>query len=82
MERFVRLENLALFKKRPAQPNTTAQREVFLKLPAGEELPPGKGPVSCAPVWRPLPFGHVVICNGLQHFENALTLIRASPEVC
>jgi hypothetical protein len=43
MERFIRLENLALFKKRPAEANTTAQREVFLKLPAGEELPPEKG---------------------------------------
>ena len=44
MDRYIHLENMALFKKRLADTNTTAaEREVILKLLAEEEareLPP------------------------------------------
>ncbi len=47
MERFIHRENLALFKKKLADPKTTdAEREVIQKLLAEEEakeLPPSKG---------------------------------------
>ena len=46
MDRYIHLENLALFRKRLAEPSTTeAEREVILKLLAEEEareLPPKK----------------------------------------
>jgi hypothetical protein len=37
MERFIRRQNLALFKKRLAEPCDDAQRRVLLKLLAEEE---------------------------------------------
>ncbi|HWZ80073.1 MAG TPA: hypothetical protein VNX87_26285 [Candidatus Sulfotelmatobacter sp.] len=44
MEKFIRRENLTLFKKRLAEARTDAEREVFLKLLADEEAkePPPK----------------------------------------
>jgi hypothetical protein len=45
MERFIRRQNLALFKKRLAEPCDDAQRRVLLKLLAEEEareLPSGR----------------------------------------
>ena len=46
MEKFIRRENLALFKKRLAEAHTNAEREVLLKLLADEEAnerPPKNG---------------------------------------
>jgi hypothetical protein len=43
MEKFIHEQNLALFKKRLAEPHTDAEREVLLELLADEEakdLPP------------------------------------------
>ena len=37
MEKFIHMENLALFKKRLAEPHTDAEREVLLKLLADEK---------------------------------------------
>ena len=37
MEKFIHRENLALFKKRLAEPRSDAEREVLLKLLAEEE---------------------------------------------
>jgi hypothetical protein len=37
MEKFIHKENLALFKKRLAEPHTDAEREVLLKLLADEK---------------------------------------------
>ena len=37
MENFIRRKNLALFKKRLAEPHSDAEREVLLKLLADEE---------------------------------------------
>jgi hypothetical protein len=37
MEKFVHRENLALFKKRLAEPHSDAERKVLLKLIADEE---------------------------------------------
>ena len=37
MENFIHQENLALFKKRLAEPHTDAEREVLLKLLADEK---------------------------------------------
>jgi hypothetical protein len=37
MEKFIHRENLALFKKRLAEPHSDAEREVLLKLMADEE---------------------------------------------
>ena len=37
MEKFIHEENLALFKKRLAEPHTDAEREVLLKLLADEK---------------------------------------------
>lgn len=51
MERFIHRQNLALFKKRLAEPCDDAQRRVLLKLLAEEEareLPPNE--VAAAPV--------------------------------
>jgi hypothetical protein len=44
MEKFIRRENLTLFKKRLAEAHTDAEREVLLKLLADEEAkePPPK----------------------------------------
>jgi hypothetical protein len=44
IEKFIRRENLTLFKKRLAEAHTDAEREVPLKLPAAEEArePPPK----------------------------------------
>ena len=36
MEKFIHRENLALFKKRLAEPHSDAEREVLLKLLADE----------------------------------------------
>ena len=46
MEKFIHQENLALFKKRLAEPYTDAEREVLVKLLADEqakEPPPRNG---------------------------------------
>ncbi|UFZ03158.1 hypothetical protein LQG66_28545 [Bradyrhizobium ontarionense] len=45
MDEFIHRENLALFKKRLAEPRTDAEREVLLKLLADEEAKetPGEG---------------------------------------
>ena len=46
MEKFVHQENLALLKKRLAEPHTDAEREVLLRLLAEEqakEPPPKNG---------------------------------------
>jgi hypothetical protein len=46
MEKFIHRENLALFKKRLAEPHTDAEQEVLLKLLAEEkakEPPPKNG---------------------------------------
>ena len=46
MEKFIHRENLALFKKRLAEPHSDAEREVLLKLLADEEAkkpPPTNG---------------------------------------
>jgi len=43
MEKFIHEQNLALFKKRLAEPHSDAEREVLLELLADEEakdLPP------------------------------------------
>ncbi len=47
MEKFIHRENLALFKKRLAEPHSDAEREVLLKLIADEEAkePPLKYPI-------------------------------------
>jgi hypothetical protein len=37
MEKFLHRENLALFKKRLAEPHSDAEREVLLKLLADEQ---------------------------------------------
>jgi hypothetical protein len=37
MDRFIQRENLALFKKRLAEPHTAAEHEILLKLQAEEE---------------------------------------------
>jgi len=37
MKKFIHEENLALLKKRLAEPHTDAEREVLLKLLAGEK---------------------------------------------
>jgi hypothetical protein len=37
MEKFIHRENLAVFKKRLAEPHTDPEREVLLKLMADEE---------------------------------------------
>ena len=37
MEKFIHRENLALFKKRLAEPHSDAEREVLLKLLADEQ---------------------------------------------
>jgi hypothetical protein len=37
MEKFIHRENLALYKKRLAEPHTEAERRVLLKLQAEEE---------------------------------------------
>ena len=44
MEEFIHRENLALFKKRLAEPHSEAERGVLLKLLAGEQAkePPQK----------------------------------------
>jgi hypothetical protein len=44
MEKYIHGENLALFKKRLAEPHTDAEREILLKLLADEEAkePPPK----------------------------------------
>jgi hypothetical protein len=44
MEEFIHRENLALFKKRLAEPHSEAEREVLLKLLADEQTkkPPQK----------------------------------------
>lgn len=44
MEEFIHRENLALFKKRLAEPHSDAEREVLLKLLAEEKAkdPPPK----------------------------------------
>ncbi|UZE50575.1 hypothetical protein ONR75_07875 [Rhodopseudomonas sp. P2A-2r] len=38
MDRFIQQENLALFKKRLAEPHTAAEHEILLKLKAEEEV--------------------------------------------
>ena len=46
MEKYIRSQNLTLFKKRLAEPHSDAEREVLLKLLAEEkakELPPKNG---------------------------------------
>jgi hypothetical protein len=46
MEKFIHQENLALFKKRLAEPHTDAEREILVKLLADEqakEPPPNNG---------------------------------------
>jgi hypothetical protein len=47
MEDFIHRENLALFKKRLAEPHSDAEREILLKLLADEEAkePPPKNGV-------------------------------------
>ena len=47
MEKFIHQENLALFKKRLAEPHTDAEREVLLKLLADEQAkePPPKNSI-------------------------------------
>ena len=40
MENFIHQENLALFKKRLAEPQTDAEREVLLKLADEKEKEP------------------------------------------
>jgi hypothetical protein len=44
MEKFIHRENLALFRKRLAEPHSDAERQVLLKLLADEEArePPPK----------------------------------------
>jgi hypothetical protein len=45
MQEFIHRENLALFKKRLAEPHTDAEREVLMKLLTAEEAkeqPPQK----------------------------------------
>jgi hypothetical protein len=44
MDKFIHRENLALYRKRVAEPHTKAEREVLLKLLAEEEAkaPPPK----------------------------------------
>jgi len=44
MDKFIHLENLALFKKRLSEPHTEAEREVLKKLLTDEEAkePPPK----------------------------------------
>jgi hypothetical protein len=37
MEKFIHQENLALFKKRLAEPHTDAEREILVKLLADEQ---------------------------------------------
>jgi hypothetical protein len=46
MEEFIHRENLALFKKRLADPHTSAEREMLMKLLAEEEAkePPPQKP--------------------------------------
>jgi hypothetical protein len=50
MEKFIHRENLALFKKRLAEPHGGAEREVLLKLLADEEAkePPPKNSIQAA----------------------------------
>ena len=47
MDRFIRRENLALFKKKLAEPHTAAEHKILLKLQAEErakdELPEREG---------------------------------------
>jgi hypothetical protein len=46
MEKFIHQENLALFKKRLAEPHTDAEREILVKLLTDEqakERPPNNG---------------------------------------
>jgi hypothetical protein len=46
MEKFIHRENLALFKKRLAEPHTDAEREVLMKLLTDEQVkepPPNNG---------------------------------------
>jgi hypothetical protein len=46
MENFIHQQNLALFKKRLAEPHTDAEREILMKLLTDEqakEPPPGMG---------------------------------------
>ena len=38
MEKFIHRENLALYKKRLAEPHTDAEREVLLRLLTEEEV--------------------------------------------
>ena len=38
MDRFIQQENLALFKKRLAEPHTATEHEILLKLLAQEEV--------------------------------------------
>ena len=48
MEKFIHRENIALFRRRLAEPHTDAEKDVLLRLLAEEEakepLPPKKGP--------------------------------------
>jgi hypothetical protein len=49
MEKFIHVENLALFKKRLAEPRNESERQVLLKLLAEEESkdsPRPQGPKS------------------------------------
>lgn len=51
MEKFIHMENLALFKKRLAEPHTDAEREVLLKLLADEKA---KEPLPKKSILKPL----------------------------
>jgi hypothetical protein len=51
MEKFIHMENLALFKKRLAEPHTDAEREVLLKLLADEKA---KEPQPKKSILKPL----------------------------
>ena len=51
MEKFIHQENLALFKKRLAEPQTDAEREVLLKLLADEKA---KEPLPKNSILKPL----------------------------
>lgn len=50
MDKFIHQENLALFKKRLAEPHTDAEREVLLKLLTDEQA---KEPVPKSGVLGP-----------------------------